>query len=41
MNIFVASSDADGKKKVETFVDEEEDVGGVGGGHDLFKNRIR
>jgi len=38
----VTSTDADGKKKVETFVEEEEDLGGVGGGeHDLFKNRIR
>jgi len=33
----VTTTDADGQKKVETFVEEEED----GGGHDLFKNRIR
>ena len=32
------SSDADGKKKVETFV-EEEDAAGFG--EDFFKNRIR
>ena len=34
-----ASSDADGKKKVETFVEEEEDAAGFG--EDFFKNRIR
>ena len=35
--------DADGKKRVETFVEEEEDGGEISqdGGHDLFKNRIR
>ena len=33
-----SSSDADGKKKVETFV-EEEDAAGFG--EDFFKNRIR
>ena len=36
--------DADGKKKVETFVVEEKEDGGdksQDGGHDLFKNRIR
>ena len=32
-------SDSDGKKKVETFVEEEKDV--AKGGHDMFKNRIR
>jgi len=37
----VTTTDADGKKKVETFVEEEEDAGGPEGGHDLFKNRIR
>jgi len=37
----ITTTDADGKRKVETFVEEEEDVGEVGGGHDLFKNRIR
>ena len=33
-----ASSDADGKKKVETFVEEEEDAAGFG--EDFFKKRI-
>ena len=34
-----SSSDADGKKKVETFVEEEEDAAGFG--EDFFKKRIR
>ena len=36
---FFWSLDADGKKKVETFVEEEE--GAAGFGEDFFKNRIR
>lgn len=35
----VTTTDADGKKKVETFVEEEE--GAAGFGEDFFKNRIR
>lgn len=35
----VTTTDSDGKKKVETFVEEEKDV--AKGGHDMFKNRIR
>ena len=38
VKIHHSSSDADGKKKVETFV-EEEDAAGFG--EDFFKNRIR